>query len=353
MTYRAILIPGDGIGPEVTAAARRVLDATGVPISWEVVEVGERARSGGDFEPVPADALDRIRQAGVALKGPIATRAGATHRSANLTVRQELDLFVQLRHIRSFAGVDTAFGPVDLVVARETTEDLYAGIEFAGDSADAGELRAWIEARGFRVAPGSGVSVKAISAAAFERALSYMIRWARANDRHRITVVHKATVMKATDAILLQVAHALAAANPDLEIDDCAVDACAMKLVRQPDEFDVIVTINLYGDILSDLAASLVGGVGVVAGANHGDRAAVFEAAHGTAPKYAGKDRADPIAVILSGALMLDHLGEAKAAARVEQAVASTLVAGVHPPDLGPDGLGTAAFTDEVISRIP
>jgi isocitrate dehydrogenase (NAD+) len=326
--HRVTLIPGDGIGPEVVAAACEVLDSSGAALEWEKHLIGQAALDAGAREPLPEPVLESILRNGVALKGPVSTKIAGPFPSPNIGLRRALDLFVQTRPVRGFPGVPGAAEDIDLVVIRETTEDLYAGIEYRQGTPWATELGAWIRGHGFDLTPDSGISIKPTSAGAVARVAHFTFAWARANARKRVTVVHKATVMGATDGLFLDTARNIATEYPDIEFDDVLVDNAAMRLVRHPTTFDVLLTGNLYGDILADLAAAVVGGVGLVPGANFGPSAAVFEAAHGTAPKYAGQDRANPVALVLSGALMLRHLGEQEAASRVENAVASVLSEG-------------------------
>jgi isocitrate dehydrogenase (NAD+) len=322
--HRIVLLPGDGIGPDVTAAARRAVDAAGVPVEWEVHEVGLPALEKVG-EPLPRAVLEAIRQARVALKGPVSTPADGRFRSVNLALRAELGLFAQVRPCRSLPGVATSFAPVDLVLIRQTDEDLYAGIEFNSGTAETTELVEWLAARGRHVHPEAGLSIKPISELAARRIFEFAFAYARANDRRMVTAVHKATVMPATDGLFLSAARDVAAENSDIEFRDDLVDNLAARLIRRPAEHDIIVAPNLYADILSDVAAALVGGVGVAPGANVGPHAAIFEPAHGSAPRHAGSNRANPIAAILSAALMLRHLGDRPAAARIEEAVAAVV----------------------------
>lgn len=358
MTHRVTLIPGDGIGPEVIDAGRRVLEASGAGLDWDVQLLGQPALDAGASDAVPEQALASVRHNGVALKGPVTTRRGGGFRSPNIALRRALDLYVQVRPVRSLPGVTAGFPNVDVVVIRETTEDLYAGIEYPSGSGWAEELAAWLADHGATVAERSGISIKAVSPGAVRRAMVFAIDWARRNGRRRITVVHKGTVMRATDGLFLDVAMEVAGGCPSVEVDDRLVDDVAMGLARRPGDFDVLVTSNLYGDILSDLAAGLVASPGLVPGANYGPGAAVFEAAHGSAPKHAGRDRANPIAAILSGALMLRHLGEEEAASRVERAVWDVVADGRSvtydlKADAGdPTAVGTRAVADAVIARL-
>ena len=358
MPHRVTLIPGDGIGPEVVDAGRRVLEASGVPLDWDVQLLGQPALDAGAPDAVPPETLASIRRNRVALKGPVTTRPDSGFRSPNIGLRRALDLYVQVRPVRSLPGGAARFSDVDVVVIRETTEDLYAGIEYRSGSAEADDLTAWLAERGAVLGAGSGLSIKGISPGAVRRVMQFAVDWARRHGRRRVTVVHKATVMRATDGLFLDIAIEVGRDQSGVDVDDGLVDEVAMRLVRRPDLFDVLVTSNLYGDILSDLAAGLVGGPGIVPGANYGPDAAVFEAAHGSAPKHAGCDRVNPIATILSGALMLRHLGEEEAASRVDRAVADVVADGssvtydlkADPGD--PGAVGTRALADAVIARL-
>jgi isocitrate dehydrogenase (NAD+) len=332
MAHRVTLIPGDGIGPELAEATRRVLDATGIEFDWETVDAGEAviAEYG---TPLPDHVLDSIRRNKVALKGPITTPVGEGFRSVNVTLRQALGLYANLRPARSMKGLETRYEDVDLVIVRENTEDLYAGIEHM-------------------VGPDAAESIKIITRAASERIARYAFDYAVANGRHKVTAVHKANIMKLSDGLFLESCRTIAAAYERIEFEDRIVDNMCMQLVQKPDLYDVLVLPNLYGDIVSDLAAGLVGGLGVAPGANIGTEAAVFEPVHGSAPKYAGLDRANPTAMILSGALMLRHLGYASEAEKVEAAVRGVIAEGrATTADLG-GTTGTAGFADAVIDRL-
>jgi isocitrate dehydrogenase (NAD+) len=353
--HRAVLIPGDGVGPEVTAAAARVVDATGVRIDWDVHELGTPAVERG-LEPLPEDAVLAVRECGVGLKGPVATSAAGGFRSVNIGLRRALGLFAQVRRCRSFAGVPARFDGVDVLVARETTEDLYGGVDLPADEEATRELVEWLRARGASLNDGAALSVKPVSALATRRAVRLALSYARDAGRQRATIVHKATVMRATDGLFLRTTREEAAAFPGLSVDDALVDAVAADLVRRPEAADVLVTLNLYGDILADLAGGVVGGIGLVPGVNLGEGVAVFEPAHGTAPRHAGKDEVNPVATILSAALLLEHLGEVDAARRIETAVAAVLEDGgavtydVCRPGRTP--VGTTAMTDAVIGHL-
>jgi isocitrate dehydrogenase (NAD+) len=333
VTYTVTLIPGDGIGPELARAAVTVLEATGLSFDWRVAEAGESeiARHG---TPLPESVLDSIRETKVALKGPITTPIGEGFRSVNVTLRQALDLYANLRPARSMKGVETRYEDVDLIIVRENTEDLYAGIEH-------------------RVGPDAAESIKIITRAASERICRFAFDYAVANGRKKVTAVHKANIMKLSDGLFLESCRTVAADyDGRIEFEDRIVDNMCMQLVQKPELYDVLVLPNLYGDIVSDLAAGLVGGLGVAPGANIGIQAAVFEPVHGSAPKYAGKDVANPTALILSGALMLRHLAEPGAADAVETAVREIIAEGrTVPRDLGGDA-GTQAFAAAVAERV-
>ncbi|HET9758105.1 MAG TPA: isocitrate/isopropylmalate dehydrogenase family protein [Candidatus Limnocylindrales bacterium] len=332
MAHRVTLIPGDGIGPELAEATRRVLDATGVGFDWEVVQAGE-ATIASEGTPLPDSVLESIRRNKIALKGPITTPVGSGFRSVNVGLRQALNLYANLRPARSMAGVQSRYEDVDLVIVRENTEDLYAGIEHM-------------------VGPDAAESIKIITRAASERIARFAFEYAVANGRLKVTAVHKANIMKLTDGLFLESCRTVAADyDGRIEFEDRIIDNMCMQLVQKPELYDVLVLPNLYGDIVSDLAAGLVGGLGVAPGANIGTEAAVFEPVHGSAPKYAGLDRANPTALILSGALMLRHLGYVAAADRVETAVREIIGEGRTTHDLG-GSLGTAAFADAVIERL-
>lgn len=321
---RVTLIPGDGIGPEVIEAACLVLEAAGAKLEWEVVEVGNAAlRRGG--EPLPAAVLESVRRNGVAFKGPVTTAPVPGFRSVNVALRRELGLYGQVRRCRAWPGVPTRFLDVDVDVIRETTEDLYAGVELDRGSPAAHRLISLLSTGEVRVPADAGLSIKFTSQPAVRKVARFAFEWARDRGRKLVTVVHKATVMRATDGLFLATVREVAATFPDIAIDDCLVDSLAEKLVRSPDRFDVLLTSNLYGDVLGDLAAGLVGGVGLVPGANFGHEVAMFEAAHGSAPRYSGCDRVNPIAAILTGALMLHHLGQEVEADQVERAVGRVL----------------------------
>jgi isocitrate dehydrogenase (NAD+) len=333
MAHRVTLIPGDGIGPELAEATRRVLDATDVAFEWEVVEAGE-ATIATKGTPLPDEVLDSIRRNRIALKGPITTPVGTGFRSVNVALRQALNLYANLRPARSMQGVQSRYEDVDLVIVRENTEDLYAGIEHM-------------------VGRDAAESIKIITRAASERIARFAFEYAVANGRRKVTAVHKANIMKLSDGLFLEACRTVAEGYAGrIEFEDRIVDNMCMQLVQKPDMYDVLVLPNLYGDIVSDLAAGLVGGLGVAPGANIGEDGAVFEPVHGSAPKYAGQNKANPTALILSGALMLRHLGYAAEGERVERAVREVIAAGRRTTyDLGGES-GTSDFADAVIERL-
>ena len=331
--YTITLIPGDGIGPEVIAAAQQAIAATGVAITWDIQVAGEDALERHDTPPLPQQVLDSIRRTGVALKGPLTTPIGSGFRSANVALRKALDLYASVRPCRTLPGVPARYDGVDLVVVRENTEDLYTGRERMID-ADTAE------------------SIKLITRRGSERIARFACDYALREGRKKITVVHKANIMKCTDGLFLDTAHSVARDYPRLEFEEVIVDALCMKLVTAPEQYDVLVMPNLYGDIVSDLCSGLVGGLGLAPGANLGPAAAVFEPVHGSAPELAGQNRANPAAAMRSAALMLEYLGEAAAGARLEQAVLKVLREGrVRTADLG-GSAGTDMFADAVVSEL-
>jgi isocitrate dehydrogenase (NAD+) len=309
--------------------------------------------------PLPADTLESVRRNGVALKGPITTPVGTGFRSVNVALRHELELYACLRPCKSYAGVRSRYDDVDVVIVRENTEDLYAGVEYEAGSTDGERVIALLnELQPRQIAAGSGISVKSISAAASERIVRFAFEYARAHGRRQVSGVTKANIMKFTDGLFLSVFRTVSSDYPDIESREVLVDALTMQLVQRPEEFDVLVLPNLYGDIISDLTAGLVGGLGLAPGANIGENAAVFEATHGSAPKYKGQNRANPTAMILSGKLMLEHLGEDDAARRLEAAVAAVIVAGervtydLKPTRDDPTAVGTSEYADAIIEEL-
>src|ERR687886_348467 len=323
MAHRVILIPGDGTGPELTEATRRVLEATGVEFDWDVRHAGTDVMEEHGGNPLPDEVLDAIRETGVALKGPITTPVGGGFRSVNVGLRKSLDLYAQVRPCKSYPGVRTRFDDVDLVVVRENTEDLYAGIEYEQGTSEAEELIGWIEGHGGRLAHrDAGISIKPISVSGTRRIVQFAFDYARRNGRRKVTAVHKANIMKFSDGLYLRVAREVAEENDDIEFDDRIVDNMCMQLVQRPEEYDVLVLPNLYGDVLSDLCAGMIGGPGMAPGPNYRGNVPVFEPTHGSAPKYTGQNKVNPMAQLLSGMLMLRHLEESSAADRLEQAIA-------------------------------
>jgi isocitrate dehydrogenase (NAD+) len=359
MPHRVVLIPGDGTGPELTEATQRVLEATGVELDWDVREAGADVMEKHGGNPLPPDVLDAIRETGVALKGPITTPVGGGFRSVNVALRKELDMYAQVRPCKSYPGVRSRFEDVDLIIVRENTEDLYAGIEYEEGTGDAAELIEWIEARGGRFRHNdAGISIKPISVTGTRRIFEFAFDYARSNGRKKVTAVHKANIMKFTDGLWLRVAREVAAENTDIEFDDRIVDNMCMQLVQRPEEYDVLVLPNLYGDVLSDLAAGMIGGLGVAPGANYGESVAVFEPTHGSAPKYAGQNKVNPVAEMLSGVLMLRHLDERGAADRLERAIAAVISDGesvtydMKPSRDDPTAVGTSEVADAVIEKL-
>ena len=357
---KAVLIPGDGIGREIAESVRAVSTALHTGIEWQEFAAGaEYAAESGEL--IAPGTLDAIEACGWALKGPTATPIGKGFRSINVQLRQRFSTYANLRPVHTLPGVPTRFDNVDLVIVRENTEDLYAGIEFDEGAPEVAELSQLIEASGQKTfKPDSAISVKPISVSGSRRIVEYAFEYARRRGRHKVTAVHKANIMKASDGLFLRVAREGAERYPDIEFNDKIVDATCMGLVQDPYVFDVLVLPNLYGDIVSDLAAGLVGGLGMAPGANIGRDIAIFEATHGSAPDIAGKDIANPTAEILSACMMLDHLGEGVAATRIREAVKKTLAAGesvtgdVRRAQTGSaEGcVGTQAFADAVIANL-
>ena len=331
-TYKIVLLPGDGIGPEVTSAARRVLAASGIVIDWEIMDAGANAIE-THGTTMPEETLEAIKNTKVALKGPITTPIGGGFQSVNVQLRRSLNLFANVRPVRSALGVSFQHNPIDMVIFRENTEDLYSGMEY-------------------EVAPGVAQSLKIITEKASTRIAEAAFQWASDRERKQIHAVHKANIMKKSDGLFLDSVRKVAAAYPDITYKEIIVDNCAMQMVMHPEQFDVVVLGNLYGDIISDLAAGLVGGLGVVPGANFGKDIAIFESVHGSAPDIAGKGVANPIATILSANMMLRHLGEARAADRIQAALVLFLSEKKYlTPDLGGNS-GTDELVDGIISKI-
>jgi isocitrate dehydrogenase (NAD+) len=358
VAHEVTLIPGDGTGPELAEATRRVLEATGVGFDWDVQQAGADVMESYGGNPLPDQVLDSIKRTGVALKGPITTPVGVGFRSVNVTLRKTLDLYGQVRPCKSYEGVRSRYENVDLIIVREATEDLYAGIEYEEGTAHAQDLAEWIEARGGHVPDGSGISIKPLSVEGSRRIVQFAFDYARRNGRRKVTAVHKANIMKFSDGLFLRVACEVAEENSDIEFEDRIVDNLCMQLVQRPEEYDTLVLPNLYGDIVSDLAAGLVGGLGLAPGANFGTHAAVFEPTHGSAPKYAGQNKVNPMAMMLSGMLMLRHLEETDAADRLESAIAEVIRAGesvtydMKPSRDDPTAVGTSEVADGIIDAM-
>jgi isocitrate dehydrogenase (NAD+) len=359
--YRVTLIPGDGTGPEITEATRRVLEATGVKFDWEVqlagVDVMEQFGT-----PLPDQVLESIRTNKVAIKGPITTPVGTGFRSVNVALRKELDLYMCLRPCKSYPGVRSRYENIDLVIVRENHEDLYAGIEFEEGSSEAKKLIDFLADLGARrIREDSGISIKPISVYGTQRIVRAAFDYAMKNGRKKVTAVHKANIMKFSDGLFLKTAREVAAneyADSGVEFEDRIVDNMCMQLVQKPELYDVLVLPNLYGDVVSDLGAGLIGGLGVAPGGNIGDDAAVFEPTHGSAPKYAGQDKVNPMAMMLSGVLMLRHLEEPGAADRLESAIAAVIREGTHvtydmkPSRDDPTAVGTSGVADAIIEKL-
>ena len=359
MAHEVTLIPGDGTGPELAEATRRVLEATGVEFDWDLQQAGADVMDQFGGNPLPEETLESIRRTGVAIKGPITTPVGGSFRSVNVGLRKALDLYGQVRPCKTYEGVRTRFDDVDLIIVRENTEDLYAGIEYEQGKPETRELIDWIEAHGGKLRhDDAGISIKPLSVSGTRRIVQFAFDYARRNGRRKVTAVHKANIMKFTDGLYLQVAREVAEENSDVEFDDRIVDNMCMQLVQRPDEYDVLVLPNLYGDIVSDLAAGMIGGLGMAPGANFGEEAAIFEPTHGSAPKYAGQNKVNPMAMLLSGMLMLRHLDEMEAANRLESALADVIREGasvtydMKPSRDDPTAVGTSEVADAIIDKM-
>jgi isocitrate dehydrogenase (NAD+) len=355
-THDVTLIPGDGVGPEVVDAARVALEATGVDLRWDVQPAGLAALE-TDGHPLPERTVASIRERGVALKGPLGTPPGS--RSVNVSLRLSLGLFAAVRPCRSYPGVRSRHVGVDVVVVRELTEGSYTGIEFEQAAQPTRELIGFIERTvGRPIREDSGLSIKSISRGASERVARFAFERARAAGRSKVTVGHKANILKRTDGLFLETARDVAAEFPDVEVEDRIIDALAMELVQRPEAFDVLLLPNLYGDLVSDLCAGLAGGLGIAPGANHGDACVVFEATHGIAASYRGLNRANPMALMLSGAMLLRQLGEREAGDRLEAAVAEVIAEGrtvtydLKPTDDDPSAAGTTDVRDAVVGKL-
>ena len=358
MAYNVTLIPGDGIGPEISEATRRCLEATGVEFVWDVQSAGiDILESEGT--PLPDRVIESIRRNKVAIKGPITTPVGKGFRSVNVTMRKTMDLFACVRPCKSYVGVRSRYEDIDLVIFRENTEDLYAGIEFAKDSPEALDIIKKIEELGeAKIRKDSGVSIKPISVFGTQRIVRAAFKYAQENGRKKVTAVHKANIMKFSDGLFLETARETAKEFPDIEFEDRIVDNMCMQLVQKPELYDVLVLPNLYGDIVSDLCAGLVGGLGMAPGANIGEGIALFEPTHGSAPKYKGLNKVNPVAMLLSGVLMLRYLGEQDAAVRLDNAIAKVIAEGkdvtydLKPNRDDPTAVGTKEMADAIIKAM-
>ncbi|MBA2447625.1 MAG: isocitrate/isopropylmalate dehydrogenase family protein [Chloroflexi bacterium] len=358
MAHNVTLIPGDGTGPEIMEATRRAIEATGVQINWDVQDAGIHMLE-EHGTPLPDAVLESIKRNKVAIKGPITTPIGKGFRSVNVALRKVLDLYTNLRPCKTYKGVRSRYDKIDLVVVRENTEDLYAGVEFQFDEPQTKDLIRHINSLGAGILrEDAAISIKSISVFGSRRIVKYAFDYARANNRKKVTIVHKANIMKFSDGLFLQVGQDVAKAYPEIEVNDLIVDNMCMQLVQKPELYDVLVMPNLYGDILSDLCAGLVGGLGVAPGANIGEMGAVFEPIHGSAPKYAGQNKVNPTAAMLSGVMMLRHLQERDAAERLDGAIAHVIAEGrrvtydLKPQRDDPTAVGTAEFADAIIEAM-
>jgi isocitrate dehydrogenase (NAD+) len=358
LTYKITLIPGDGVGPEITEATRRVLEATGVKFDWELAYAGAEVME-KEGTPLPVSVLESIKKNKVAIKGPVTTPIGTGFRSVNVALRKALNLYACIRPCKTYPGAPTLYKDVDIVIVRENTEDLYAGVEFERGTPEAAELTRFINKQKGNVISGdSGLSIKMITEHGTRRIVKYAFEYARRYQRQKVTATQKANIMKFSDGLFLNVAREVAKDYPDIDFQEALIDNLCMQLVRRPQEYDVIVAPNLYGDIISDLCAGLVGGLGLAPGANIGEGIALFEPTHGSAPKYTGQNRVNPMAMMLSGVLMLRHIGEEKAADRLEGAIAGVIAEGKsvtydmkeHRDD--PTAVGTSQVADAVIEKL-
>ena len=356
MAYNITLIPGDGVGPEVTEATRRVLEATGIKFNWDMGEVGTDAMQKYGT-PLPASVIESVRKNKVALKGPVTTPVGSGFRSVNVALRKELELYVCLRPCKTYPGVPSRYQNIDLIMVRENLEDLYAGIEYERGTPEAAGLIKFItDSKRGVIRPDSGISIKPISEFRSKRIVKFAFDYARSNHRKKVTAVHKANIMKFSDGLFLACAREVAKGYTDIEFEDRIIDNMCMQLVQKPELYDVIVAPNLYGDILSDLCAGLVGGLGIAPGANLSENLAIFEATHGSAPKYAGMNKVNPMAMMLSGVLMLRYLGEKEQAQRLEKAIAAVIAEGIDvtydfKPASPEKAVGTSQVADAVIRK--
>jgi len=358
MPHVVTLIPGDGTGPEITEATRRVLEATGVEFEWEVRQAGAMMQE-KQGTILPEEVIESIKRTRVALKGPITTPVGKGGHSANMTLRKRLDLYANLRPVKTYRGLRSRYENIDLIIVRENTEDLYAGIEFQRGTPQHEEMiEAIARTTGIHLDTNSAMSIKYISVAASRRIVKFAFEYARVNNRRKVTAVHKANIMRFSDGLFLATANEVAKEFPDIHYEDRIVDNMCMQLVQKPELYDVLVLPNLYGDIISDLSAGLIGGLGVAPGANIGSHCAVFEPVHGSAPKYAGQNKVNPMAMMLSGVLLLRHLDEREAALRLERAITQVIAEGRHvtydlkPRPDDPSAVGTSQVADAIIAKL-
>ncbi len=356
--HNITLIPGDGIGPELSEATRRVIEATGVSIKWDIQEAGSDVIEKYGT-PLPEKTLESIKKNKIAIKGPITTPVGTGFRSVNVALRHKLNLYACVRPCKYYPGIRSKYTDIDLVIIRENTEDLYSGIEFQKGTPEISELISIIKKlKNTEIRNDSGISIKPISVYGTQKIVDYAFQYAKKNNRKKVTAVHKANIMKFTDGLFLEIARQVAQSYPEIQFEDRIVDNMCMQLVQKPHLYDVLVIRNLYGDIVSDLCAGLVGGLGVAPGANIGDGVAVFEATHGSAPKYKGMNKANPMAMMLSGVLMLKHIGEQRAADKLESAIAEVIQEGksvTYDMKPSPDDLsavGTSQVADEIIKKL-
>src|SRR5919201_359959 len=358
MAHRVTLIPGDGTGPELAEATKRVLEATGVEFDWDRQDAGvDVFEEEGD--PLPERTLESIREHGLASKGPTTTPGGSGHRWINVALRKEFDLYCCIRPCKAYDGVRTRFPETDIVIVRENTEELYARIEFEKGTDEVEKLRRFLaDELDSPTRDESGISIKPISVFGSDRIVEAAFSYAEENNRGKVTAAHKASIMKFSDGLFLEVARQVAERHPDIEFEDRIIDNLCNQLVSRPEEYDVIVLPNLYGDIVSDLGAGMIGGLGLAPGGNIGTEAAMFEATHGSAPKYKGQNKVNPTALMLSGVLMLRHIDEREAADRMEAAIAEVIRKGENVTyDLKPDrddetAVGTSEFADAVIEEL-
>jgi isocitrate dehydrogenase (NAD+) len=356
--YKITLIPGDGVGPEITDAVTRVLEATGISFDWDVQNAGEEVYN-NEGTPLPDRVLESIKSNRVAIKGPITTPVGTGFRSVNVALRQELDLFSCVRPCKSYKGARAIYDNIDLVIFRENTEDLYAGIEYEKGSEGSQAIIDLVQKMSNRaIRQDSGISIKPISVFGTERIVRAAFEYVKNNNRRKVTAVHKANIMKFSDGLFLEVSREVARDYPDIEFEDRIIDNMCMQLVQKPELYDVLVTENLYGDILSDLAAGLIGGLGMAPGANISKEYAVFEATHGSAPKYKGLNKVNPLAMMLSGVMMLRHLGETDAAEKVDSAIVAIVEEGkdvtydMKPSPDDPSAATTSGVADAIIAKM-